>query len=98
MDESGGQFALMQQVVCAPFGRLDPFNLGGIATLTMFPYHAFGGLGSALLHLRCCLNRLRGHENNTPTSVRMSSAVISQTGPVGSRYGPGGAASPDTTD
>ena len=37
----------MQNVVCAPFGRLDPFNLGGIAKLNMFPYHAFGGLGSA---------------------------------------------------
>jgi len=51
-----------------------------------------------LLHLRCCLSRLRGHETNTPTSVRISLAVDSQTGPVGSRYGPGGSASPYTTD
>jgi len=51
-----------------------------------------------LLHLRCCLGHLRGHEKNTPTLVRISLAVDSQTGPVGSRYGPGGAASPGTTD
>ena len=36
----------MQKAAYAPFGSLDPFNLGGIATFNMFPYQAFGGLSS----------------------------------------------------
>jgi hypothetical protein len=31
----------------APFGRLDPFNLGGMTTLDMLPYQAFVGFDSA---------------------------------------------------
>jgi len=79
----------MQKAACAPFGRFDAFNLSGIATLNMFPYQAFGG---------SLFQPPASHETNTPTSIRISLAVISQIGPVGSRGGPGGAASPDIAD
>ena len=32
----------------APFGGLDPSNLGGMATLNMFPYQSFGCFSAAV--------------------------------------------------
>jgi hypothetical protein len=53
VDEAVGRFAPYAESGVpafgdsAPFGGLDPFNLGGMPTLNMFPYQAFGGFDCA---------------------------------------------------
>ena len=119
MDEAVGRFAQFADSGVptfggdnAPFSGLEPFNLGGMTTLSVFPFQTFGGFDSAAPgsasaagaaaeilstpYTHVDPNILGGGLVGSPSEWG-GVGHIQPPGSVGSGNGSGGTASPDTT-